>query len=74
MKLIRNIPGEIIELFELPHTCQIKGCNNPIFAVVVFTRTEAKDTKVLEYPICREHCIEGSKLGTVIWDFKEREE
>jgi len=72
MKVIRNLPWEIIERYGLPHTCQIKGCDKPIFAVVLFKKDEIKGKKVLTYPICREHCIEGSQLGTVIWDFKER--
>ena len=73
MKVITNLPGEILERCDFPHTCQIKGCNNPIFAVVVFRPDETECKEPLAYPICREHCIEGSKLGNVIWDFKERE-
>lgn len=71
MQVIRDNAKDIVERYGLPQICQIKGCYNPIFAVVLFKKNEVKGTKVLSYPICRKHCIEGSKLGTVIWDFKE---
>lgn len=73
MKLITDCVPKIVKMGKMSHICQVKGCKSPVFAIVVFTPEETEHKNLLAYPICREHCIEGSKLGTVIWDFKERE-
>jgi len=71
MKVIKDNAVEIAKMCKIPLTCQVKDCNKPIFAIIIFGLNEKEKTP-FTYPICREHCIEGSKLGTVIWDFKER--
>lgn len=72
MNIIIRDALQLVEACHLSCVCTIKGCTNPIFAVLIFNEDEIKDTHVRSYPICQEHYLQGAKLKNVIWDSEER--
>ena len=60
--------------WKLSSICEVKGCNNKTFAILVFDESETDGKGRLIATICKDHYEEGKRKKSVTWTFEFKNE